>query len=291
MKIKYTSVSSLRLDVFLSSKFPEVSRSQIIKKIDDSLITVNGSSVKSSYPLKTGDTVETASSTFQIPKPKKVNLKVIYQDDFCIVIDKPEGIITHAKGALTSEGSVASFIKPLIDNCMEGNRAGIVHRLDRGTSGVIIAAKTPQALIYLQRQFAKRQTLKRYIAVVGGEMDREEASINMPIERNPKRPSSFRVGANGKPAQTYYKVLASSSKYSTLLLEPKTGRTHQLRVHLKAIGHPIVGDIFYGGEPADRLMLHAYSLEVILPDKGRTKFISPVPELFYKYASLDLQDL
>lgn len=291
MKIKYNEPQSIRLDLFLSNRFLEISRSQITKRVDDGSITINGSRIKPGHLLKKGDLIETAAATFKPPGPKKINLKIIYQDDFCLVIDKPVGVITHAKGALSNEGSVASFIRPMISPEIEGNRAGIVHRLDRGTSGVIIAAKTAQAQTYLQRQFAKRQTVKKYIAVVSGQMDNKEATINMPIERNPKQPSKFRVGVNGKPSLTYYKVIAENENFSVLLLEPKTGRTHQLRVHLKAIGHPIIGDDFYGGMPADRLMLHAYSLEVILPDIGKRQFIAPLPKPFLTYAKIDLSAL
>lgn len=163
---------------------------------------------------------------------------------------------------------------------MNGERAGIVHRLDRATSGVMICAKTPEALSWLQKQFSQRKVKKSYAAVVEGVLKEEEAVIDMPIERNPRKPQLFRVGINGKPAATAYKVLKSNRKLSLLALKPTTGRTHQLRVHLEHLGHPILGDTFYGGKPADRLYLHASSLEITLPNRERKVFKVPMPPQF-----------
>ena len=287
MKLVYNQEQRTRLDVFLSDSFPEYSRSQIANLIREGEVKVNGTLPKISSTLKINDIIIIPDQIIKRPTPKQLDLNIVYEDDFCIVINKPSGVITHAKGLNNTEGSVATFIKPLVSPELKGNRAGIVHRLDRGTSGVMIAAKTKFAQDYLQRQFAKRQTRKRYIAIITGTLDKEEAIINMPIERNPRKPSSFRVGVNGKSAQTYYKAIGNSDIYTAILLEPKTGRTHQLRVHLKAIGHPIVGDDFYGGEPSKRLMLHASSLEVILPDIGRIEFKAKLPEEFLEYVNIN----
>ena len=163
---------------------------------------------------------------------------------------------------------------------MDGERAGIVHRLDRATSGVMICAKTPEALSWLQKQFSERKVKKTYVAVVKGALSEPEAVIDMPIERNPRKPQTFRVGANGKPSVTAYKVLKTGNGYSLLELKPTTGRTHQLRVHLHKLGHPIVGDELYDGPEAERLFLHATSLEITLPDKQRKTFEAPAPLSF-----------
>jgi RluA family pseudouridine synthase len=170
---------------------------------------------------------------------------------------------------------------------MEGERAGIVHRLDRATSGVIICAKTPEALSFLQKQFSQRKAKKRYVAVVQGHMLEEHAVIDMPIERNPKKPQTFRVGVNGKAAITEYQVDQASEHYSLLELQPQTGRTHQLRVHLNQLGHPILGDELYGGKPAERLFLHAYSLEITVPSGERLTFTAPVPDKFQEVLEHD----
>lgn len=278
----YNESGSKRLDLFLSESNPKLSRSFISKQILNGSIKVNDKNAKVSLKLHLGDKIEIDNKALELKSPKEIELPIIYEDDFCIVINKPSGIITHVKGAMSSESSIASFIYPKLSTEMEGNRAGIVHRLDRGTSGIIIAAKTPFALKYLQRQFAKRQVSKSYLAIVNGTLDKEQAIINMPIERNPKHPSTFRVGPNGKIAETSYKVLANNENYSLLILTPKTGRTHQLRVHLKAIEHPIVGDTFYEGMEYKRLMLHAYELACTLPDIGKIKFNAPLPIEFSK---------
>jgi 23S rRNA pseudouridine1911/1915/1917 synthase len=144
----------------------------------------------------------------------------------------------------------------------------------------MICAKTPEALKWLQKQFSQRRTKKTYAAVVPGVMKEKEAVIDMPIERNPKKPQSFRVGTNGKAAVTAYKVIRTNGERSLLELKPTTGRTHQLRAHLAHLGHPILGDELYGGKPADRLFLHAEALELTLPGKERKAFEVPVPPEF-----------
>jgi len=168
---------------------------------------------------------------------------------------------------------------------MNGDRAGIVHRLDRATSGVMVAARTAEALGWLQKQFSQRKVKKAYIAIIKGELPNKEAIIDMPIERNPRHPQTFRVGVRGKAAVTAYEVVKTANGYSLLKLQPTTGRTHQLRVHLAHLGHPIVGDTLYGGEPADRLFLHALSLEITLPNKQRRTFEAPLPKEFEELMS------
>jgi RluA family pseudouridine synthase len=188
-------------------------------------------------------------------------------------------MLTHSKGLFNPEATVSTWLRSRL-TAMSGERAGIVHRLDRATSGVMICAKTPEALGWLQKQFSQRKTRKSYAAVVTGGMPEPEAIIDMPIERNPKKPQTFRVGPGGKSAITAYKVLATNDQLSMLELKPETGRTHQLRVHLAQLGHPILGDALYGGPPADRLYLHAESLELTLPNRERKTFTVPTPPEF-----------
>jgi 23S rRNA pseudouridine1911/1915/1917 synthase len=204
----------------------------------------------------------------------------LFEDENCIVINKPAGVLTHALGKHGNEASVASFLRGKVIG-LDGDRAGIVHRLDRATSGVIIGAKNQETLSMLQKQFALRKVKKTYMAVVEGLPDPSEAIIDMPIERNPKAPATFRVGTNGKPSRTHYKVVRSNQQYSLLELKPETGRTHQLRVHLAKIGHPIVGDPLYGaGAYGDQLFLHALSLEITIPGGERKTFTAPLPSVF-----------
>jgi 23S rRNA pseudouridine1911/1915/1917 synthase len=217
----------------------------------------------------------------QPPVLPELELPIIYQDDNCLVINKPIGILSHSKGAFNDEASVASFAAAFVTG-MSGNRAGIVHRLDRDTSGVMIIAKNNQTLHWLQKQFSQRKVKKIYYAVVEGRMAPEEAVIDIPLERNMRSPKTFKASSSGRPAITAYSQIKSNGRYSLLKLEPQTGRTHQLRVHLKHLGHPILGDRFYGGAPADRLFLHAASLEISLPGGIRRVFEAPLPAEFNK---------
>lgn len=279
-----------RLDQRVVALMPLLSRSFATKLITDGKVTVNGVVVtKGGTKLKPDDEVviNYEEQEFIIPD---IKLPVLYEDDDCVVIEKPIGLLTHSKGAFNPEASVATWLhnrikdKTLIeaDTYQPNRRAGIVHRLDRATSGVMIAAKTTQALSWLQKQFSARKVHKTYFAVVQGHLKEPEAVIDMPIERNPKAPATFRVGVNGKPAITHYRVVRESDHYSLVELKPETGRTHQLRVHLAQLGHPIVGDSLYNhnGQPAKRMLLHAAILEITLPSRQRRTFESSLPAVF-----------
>ena len=278
-----------RLDIYLHQRYSEVSRTHIAKIISKGQVYVNATPAKASTKLRLNDKIKIDESLLSRPtSAAPVILPIIFQDDYCVVVDKPSGMLSHAKGAYSDEPSVASFIKDLIDEDLLGpnkdnNRAGIVHRLDRGTSGIMICAKSIDAQKYLSKQFSTRKVKKTYYAIISGKLSKEEAQINMPIERNPRIPATFKIGSNGKSALTKYKLITTLGNYSLVKLSPVTGRTHQLRVHLKALNHPIVGDFVYGGEQADRMMLHASEIELTLPIQGRVSFIAPIPDVFSKY--------
>lgn len=275
-----------RVDSFLAKRIKELSRSFINQLCGDGNVLVNTSVVKPGHKLKTDDNVTVNFNLNLLKNVPKINLPVIYEDDNCIVIDKPSGVLTHSKGSYNPEATVASFIREHVSNAKtdavwwSGNRAGIVHRLDRFTSGVIICAKNVVAMSWLQKQFSTRNVKKTYLAVINGHIEPEAAIIDMPIERNPKKPQTFRVGPNGKPAITEYRTVQKNDEYSLIELRPKTGRTHQLRVHLQKLGYPILGDLLYSGVPANRLFLHAAELEITLPDKSRKVFKSKLPSAF-----------
>lgn len=275
---QYTMIPKKRLDHYLAEKYPEISRAFLQKLCNSNQVLVNNKPEKSGFKLKPEDKVEVLYDMAAIDKIDDIELPILFEDNAVVVINKPVGVISHARGRHWNEPSVASFIRQLTHQ--SGERAGIVHRLDRATSGVMICAKDQKTFAYLQKQFADRKVVKTYIAVVNGQLEPPKAVIDMPIERNPKAPATFRVGANGKPAKTEYKVLQSTGKYTTLELKPLTGRTHQLRVHLAHQGHPIVGDDLYRGEPAKRLFLHAYELTLKFPDKTLKTFQAPLPSIF-----------
>lgn len=296
ISFKLAERRNLRLDQHVVDQFPLLSRAYATRLIDEGKVLVNGHASKPGYKVRERDTVTIEYDDSQAVDVPAIDLPVLYEDDDCIVINKPSGVLTHTVGKLHGEASVASFIRSRVHNApamdaavvgirnskvnQDNLRAGIVHRLDRATSGVIICAKTPQALSWLQKQFHDREAHKIYAAVVTGQMEPSEAIVDMPIERNPKAPATFRVGANGKHAVTAYKTLEVSEKYSLLELRPKTGRTHQLRVHLTHQNHPIVGDYMYNGQTADRLYLHAWKLEITIPDGTSKTFEAPLPTEF-----------
>jgi 23S rRNA pseudouridine1911/1915/1917 synthase len=272
-----------RADIFITHHYPEFSRSALEKLFDKDMISIESTPIKAGYKLKGTEILVVDESKLRA-KPEAINLPVIYEDEDVIVINKPEGILTHSKGALVDEATVATFIQPkLNDISLTGNRAGIVHRLDRGTSGVIICAKNAASQSKLQKQFSQRKTRKLYTAIVDGIPDAPEAIIDAPIEITPKRPQTFKVSSSGKPATTHYKVISSYEKgektYSLVELKPTTGRTHQIRVHMAYIGHPITGDRTYGN-PGKHLYLHAKSLEITLPSSERRVFCVEPPNYF-----------
>jgi len=269
-----------RIDAYLARVAPEFSRSFWHKQTETGAVLLNGTPVKPSQKVQPGD--EITVKTPAAPDFSNQTLPVIYQDNDVVVMNKPAGMLTHAKGVLSEEFTVAEFMRSLTTDGIETNRPGIVHRLDRGTSGVIMAARTPEARRWLQKQFSQRKVKKTYIALVKGTPKEPAAILQLPIERNPKKPQTFRVNANGKPAETAYETLASYRGCTLLKLMPHTGRTHQLRVHLHHLGCPIVGDELYGkAEPKlGRMFLHAASLEVTLPSRERKVFEAPLaPEL------------
>lgn len=272
-----------RLDVELTNRYPEMSRSTWQKHIKTGHVSINGNVVKS---VKYGVT-STDSISLDIPEAtdfSESKLPILYVDDNVIVINKPAGILSHSKGALNDEFTVAGFFKQYTTYSNGTNRPGIIHRLDRDTSGVMMGARNEETATMLQKQFADRKTKKTYIAIVVGAPKFNTANIDLPIIRNPAKPSTFKVDGSGKTAQTHYEVLEANEKYSLVLLKPRTGRTHQLRVHMDYINTPVLGDRVYGkGKAADRLYLHAYSLEITIPGGERKTFIAPVPDEFKKY--------
>lgn len=272
-----------RADIYLAAIFPLYTRSSLKGLFDKKLVTVRGRVIKPSHKLISGDALSVDTALLS-NEPEPISIPVIYEDKNVTVLDKPAGLLTHSKGALNSEATVASFIKPKLNDIdLTDNRAGIVHRLDRATSGVVVTAKNGLALKWLQKQFSTRKTVKIYHAIVEGEPKPHEALIDAPIGRNPKKPQTFRVSGDGRPAITHYKVLECFSKagrtYCVVELTPKTGRTHQLRVHLKYIGRPIVGDRVYGND-AGHMYLHASSIELRLPGGELRKFQAKLPQYF-----------
>lgn len=270
-----------RLDQYVIEQYSERSRSFATQLINEGHVSVNNKvASKGGYKIRTGDQITIDYTPQKLPLIATIDLEILYEDQDCIVINKPVGLLAHSTSEYNLEPTVESWLRSR--TAMTGKRAGIVHRLDRLTSGVMICAKTPEALSWLQKQFSKRQVKKTYIAIVEGHLRQPEALIDMPIGRNPRAPHTFRVDINGKPAQTQYLVIQEGPQYSMLQLKPITGRTHQLRVHLKHVGHSIVGDPLYGKGEAERLYLHALELEITLPNRERLVIKSSLPKSYKK---------
>lgn len=268
-----------RLDTVLAERYPDISRSTWQKHIKAGHVSVNGSQ----QPSPKHDVTDADDIAVSMPDSidfSEHELPILYIDDNVIVINKPVGVLTHAKGALSEEFTVAEFFRQYTTVGLDTNRPGIVHRLDRDTSGVMIGARNLETAAMLQKQFADRKTKKTYIAVVDGHPKQFEAKIELPIGRNPSAPSTFRVDAKGKVAITNYSVLDTNDTQSLIELKPLTGRTHQLRVHMQYLGIPIAGDRVYNKKPADRLYLHARELEITIPSGNRMTFSAPVPPEF-----------
>ncbi len=270
-----------RLDILLAERHPEISRSTWQKHIKAGHVAVNNT------PAKNAKQEVTDADHIAINIPDSTDfsaheLPIIYLDDDVIVVNKPAGVLTHSKGALNDEFTVAEFFRRYTTVGLDTNRPGIVHRLDRDTSGVIIGARTPESFDLVKSQFADRKAKKYYVAIVNGTPKQMEATIDIPIGRNPSAPSTFRADSKGKPAVTDYEVLDIQNGKSLVALHPHTGRTHQLRVHLQFLTTPILGDRVYG-KAADRLYLHAYKLELTTAPEKRQTFIAPVPDSFQQH--------
>lgn len=265
----------VRLDHILMGEYPNRARATLQKLVKEGRVRVNGEIVRKNnlkFPIDVEIKVDFPPTSKELPE-----IPVIYEDEHVKVVEKPVGMLSMSKGEYCPEATLEDY-------------GLLVHRLDRDTSGVVILAKDEKTQGMLRRQFQERKTHKTYVAVVVGRPKVDEAMLDLPIARNLKHPTTFLVEAGGKSAQTYYKVLDSNGIVSLVELRPTTGRTHQLRVHMKYIGTPIVGDLVYGDDSGvpfrpSRLFLHARSLEITIPvddgDNKRMTFESPVPKEFY----------
>jgi len=302
-----------RLDLFLASARPDLSRSEIQRHIREGLVRVTGVVIRrTAHRVRTSDLVSWDIPETKLLSPQVIPLRILYEDEELVAIDKPVGLVVHPGAGTTEttlvEGLLASRRLPESD---DPTRPGVVHRLDKETSGVIVVAKTAAALEALQRQFAARSVLKAYVAVVEGTIEEEEGRIDAPVDRDPKRPSRMAVLPSGRRAETDFRVLRREPDGTLLCVYPRTGRTHQIRVHFRYIGHPVVGDLLYGsrkrhraesrpeatsesdtGETARpapapttiRMLLHAWRLVIRHPTTGEElRLQAEVPKEFPPY--------
>ncbi len=286
--ITATDGAGLRLDVFLTARVEGLTRSQAGKNIEAGLARVGGAPRKASYKLRPGERVEFEgedAAAEPIMAAEDIPLTVYHADDDVIVVDKPSGLVVHP-GAGVRRGTLVNALLarfPELRGVGEADRPGIVHRLDKETSGVLVVARNERALRSLQAQFKNREVRKTYLALVWGKMPAREGKMDRPIGRHVAYGQRMSVRTRRpRPAETHYTVLEEFPETSYLEVRPLTGRTHQIRVHMAAAGHPVVGDAAYGrrkGERrAGRMFLHAHRLSFLHPSSGeRVEFVSPLP--------------
>lgn len=279
-----------RLDSYIASQMPELSRTTIQRLLDEEKILVNGKKQKASYKPEQDDEIE-----IDIPVAREIKLEaqeipvpVIYEDNDIIVVNKPKGMVVHPANG-NPDGTLVNAILAMCKDSLSGIggeiRPGIVHRLDKDTSGLLIVAKNDLAHMNMSKQIQDRKVTKKYIALVKGNVSEDEATIDLPIARSTKDRKKMAVDSKGKSAVTHFKVLKRYQKYTLLELKIDTGRTHQIRVHMSYIGHPVVGDMVYSNGKnefgVEGQMLHARYLEFKHPVTGQVlKLEAPIPEYF-----------
>jgi 23S rRNA pseudouridine1911/1915/1917 synthase len=276
----------IRIDKLISIWFPDVSRSKWQDLIKSGNITVDGSKTKSSHRVSAGEKIE-----IDIPEgfnskrlvPQDIPLDVVYEDSYLIGINKPSSLVVHPgpgheKGTLAN-GLVYRYEK--LPDLPDPERPGIVHRLDKGTSGIIVVARTDEIYLELKDQFKNREVEKEYLAIVDGHFDEKEGLIDAPVGRSTRDKTKMKVKMGGKESRTQFSVIEEFENSTLLRIKPVTGRTHQIRVHMDYINHRILGDSYYGGPPAERLMLHARRLTIRHPVEGTELTLeAPVPDEF-----------
>ena len=296
------SQTSIRLDQFLTKQLPNYSRSKIQQFIKLGQVTINGEISKPSFVLQGDEIVECTfqqASQESLIEPEQMDLDILFEDEHLVVVNKPAGLVVHP-GSGNWSGTLLNGLKYHFHTLSrtDSKRPGIVHRLDKETSGVILIAKTDRAHDHISHQFSDRSVKKEYIALAWGKMDKV-GIIKGEINRHPRDRQIFKVvKSDGRDALTYYELLENLAPLSLVKLTPKTGRTHQLRVHLKYIGHPIFQDQAYGaslklarsfhvkytqllnrlGKIINRVALHAQLLEIIHPEtREKVSFEAPLP--------------
>ena len=266
-----------RLDSYLAEYLQDFSRSKIQSEIKNGNITVNSTSVKTSYHIKEGDIIElTLSSPDSIViDPEDIPLDIVYEDEETAVINKPSGMLTHPTASENKGTLVNALLFKYGENLSDINgeyRRGIIHRLDRNTSGLLMIAKNNKAHEFLSNEMKKHNIIKRYYAVVRGIVEKDEFEINKPIGRNPRQPNKMCISENGKESLTKVKVLKRFKDATFVELQLITGRTHQIRVHMASIGHPVYNDTLYGfGKmkiKTDEQVLESYQLTFPHPYDG-----------------------
>lgn len=284
----------MRLDHFLARQFPQVSRVVLRRATAEAHVRVNRRKSKSNYKLRPGDEVEVELDTTPHPAltPEPIPLTIVFEDEDILVVDKPAGMLVYPNRAIRS-GTLMNALCAHLHRTAPGLRPGLIHRLDRHTSGLLVVAKHERAHRTLAKHFHQRMVTKKYLALVHGRLDADAMDISLPIGWVAEAYPHWQIVEEGREAITRVRVLEQLSEFTFVEAEPRTGRTHQIRIHLAAIGHPVVGDALYGkqqheaflnmieerGIRFDRHFLHAASLEFRHPRSGEwIRCTSPLPD-------------
>ncbi len=281
-----------RLDSYISDNMDKISRSFAQKLIENQQVTINGKNEKASYKVCAGDNIQVDVPEAQGTKLKAqdIPVDVVYEDKDIIVVNKPKGMVVHPANG-NPDGTLVNAILAMCKDSLSGIggeiRPGIVHRLDKDTSGLLIIAKNDEAHVKMSKQIQDRLVTKKYIALIRGVVKDDEATIDMPIARSKVDRKKMAVDKDGKQAVTHFKVIKRYRGYTLLEIKIDTGRTHQIRVHMAKIGYPVVGDMVYSNGKnefgIEGQMLHAKSLEFSHPITGKKMHLeAPLPEYFTK---------
>lgn len=287
-ELKYISDKKIRCDVFLSEKISNLSRTSIQKLIKEKLVFVNGKNIKPNVILEIGDEI-----TVSIPDKKEMTLvaedialDIVYEDDYIIIINKPRNMVVHPAAG----NEAHTLVNALLNHCklsmVNSERPGIVHRLDKDTTGLIVCAKDDETHLKLVEMFSNREINKKYLAICNGSFSKENGFIDKPIGRDEKDRKKMSVKSkSGKEALTEYNILTSNLKYSLVDVTLHTGRTHQIRVHFSSLNHPIIGDETYGNKnekiKANGQMLHSYYLEFLHPITEENLSFTVLPDEYF----------
>lgn len=275
-----------RLDHFLAEKLPDFSRARIQQLIRNGYILLNNARTKAGTKIHAGDciSIDEPPPPPSTAEPEDIALDILYEDSDILVLNKPAGLVVHP-AAGNWRGTLVNALlhhRQSLSGVGGGQRPGIVHRLDKETSGCMVVAKNDAAHIALSQQFASRDVIKTYLAIVSGHLRKKSGTIESAIGRHPVHRKKMAVLPKGRAAKTDYRVRQELPGASLVECRPHTGRTHQIRVHLKQIGHPLLGDRLYGGKPlAARHLLHAWKLAFRHPGtREPVEFVSPIPNDF-----------
>lgn len=287
MKETVVEMQNGRLDKVCSEIFSDYSRSQIKQLLDGGNITVNGKTEKAKYKVKSGDVIrleEPETKTLEL-RPENIPLDIVYEDDDVIVINKPQGMVVHPAPGHDEHTLVNALLYHCPLSTINGTfRPGIVHRIDKDTSGLLMVAKNDKAHRSLAKQLKDKTNIREYVALVHGRIAEDEGTINAPIGRSLKDRKKQAVVKDGRNAVTHFEVLKRYRDYTFVKCILETGRTHQIRIHMKYIGHPLVGDPLYGPKKTIKgngQFLHAGKLGFVHPTTGKLLiFEAPLPKIF-----------